>query len=51
MRDLAVHGIAETSVKELMGEVIELDALIIDCKPEEMLEYLKNRETFTLWWD
>lgn len=35
----------------LRDEAVELNALIIDCKPEEILNYLMNKETFTLWWD
>lgn len=43
--------LSESEAKELMDEAVELNALIIDCKPEETLKYLMNSETFTLWWD
>lgn len=43
--------LSESEAKELMDEAEALCALIVDCKPEEMLEHLINKETFTLWWD
>lgn len=43
--------LSEKEAKELIEEVTQLYALIVGCKPENLLNYLVENETFTLWWD
>lgn len=42
---------SEKEAKELIEETAQLYALIVDCKPEKLLNHLMENETFTLWWD
>lgn len=41
----------EKEAKELIEETKQLYALIVDCKPEKLVNHLMEKETFTLWWD
>lgn len=40
--------LSEIEARNLMEEAIQLYAVIIDCKPEELLNHLMEKETFTL---
>ena len=42
---------SEKEAKELIEETTQLYELIVDCKPEKLLNHLMENETFTLWWD
>lgn len=43
--------LSDKEAKELIEDVEQLYALIIDCEPDELIGHLMNNETFTLWWD
>lgn len=43
--------LSEIEARNLMEEAIQLYAVIIDCKPEELLNHLMEKQAFTLWWD
>ena len=43
--------LTENEAKELIEETMSLCALITDCEPEELLDYLRESQKFTLWWD
>lgn len=43
--------LSDKEAKELIEDVEQLYALIIDCEPDELIGHMMNNETFTLWWD
>lgn len=43
--------LSEIEALNLLDEIKAIHGLIIDCEPEEVVEYLKRAGGFTIWWD
>ncbi len=43
--------LSEGEALNLLDEIKTIHGLIIDCEPEDAVEYLKKAGHFTIWWD